>query len=119
MHTDAINHEPAILLINTGNMNPGKPSLGSWISYGLGSMNENLPTFVVLNSLTLPGTDLQPISPKLWSSGFLSSEYAGVAFRTKGAPVLYLDDPEGMTRDVRRELIDEIGRASCRKRVYR
>ena len=65
MQTDAINHEPAILLINTGNMNPGKPSLGSWISYGLGSMNENLPTFVVLNSATLPGTDLQPISPKL------------------------------------------------------
>src|SRR5262245_36269096 len=105
MQTDAINHEPAILLINTGNMNPGKPSLGSWISYGLGSMNENIPTYVVLNSLTLPGTDLQPISPKLWSSGFLSSEYAGVAFRTKGAPVLYLNDPDGMNRDVRRELI--------------
>src|SRR5215813_10531722 len=108
MQTDAINHEPAILLINTGNMNPGKPSLGSWIAYGLGSMNENLPTFVVLNSLTLPGTDLQPISPKLWSSGFLSSEYAGVAFRSKGAPVLYLDDPAGMSRDVRRELIDAV-----------
>jgi hypothetical protein len=108
MQTDAINHEPAILLINTGNMNPGKPSLGSWIAYGLGSMNENLPTFVVLNSLTLPGTDLQPISPKLWSSGFLSSEYAGVAFRSKGAPVLYLDDPAGMSREVRRELIDAV-----------
>ena len=65
MQTDAINHEPAILLINTGNMVPGKPSLGSWLAYGLGSMNENLPTFVVLNSLTIPGTDLQPISPKL------------------------------------------------------
>src|SRR5262250_382969 len=108
MQTDAINHEPAILLINTGNMNPGKPSLGSWIAYGLGSMNENLPTFVVLNSLTLPGTDLQPISPKLWSSGFLSSEYAGVAFRSKGAPVLYLDDPAGMSREVRRELINAV-----------
>src|SRR5215467_5212223 len=108
MQTDAINHEPAILLINTGNMNPGKPSLGSWIAYGLGSMNENLPTFVVLNSLTLPGTDLQPISPKLWSSGFLSSEYAGVAFRSQGAPVLYLDDPAGMNRQVRRDLIDTV-----------
>jgi hypothetical protein len=108
MQTDAINHEPAILLINTGNMNPGKPSLGSWIAYGLGSMNENLPTFVVLNSLTLPGTDLQPISPKLWSSGFLSNEYAGVAFRSEGAPVLYLDDPAGMSRTVRRDLIDAV-----------
>jgi hypothetical protein len=108
MQTDAINHEPAILLINTGNMVPGKPSLGSWIAYGLGSMNENLPTFVVLNSLTIPGTDLQPISPKLWSSGFLSNEYAGVAFRSQGAPVLYLDDPAGMSREVRRELIGTV-----------
>ena len=71
-------------------------------------MNENLPTYVVLNSTTMPGTDLQPISPKLWSSGFLSSEYAGVAFRTKGAPVLYLEDPSGMSRNVRRELIDAV-----------
>ena len=93
LQTDAINHEPAILLMNTGNMVPGKPSMGAWLSYGLGSMNENLPTFVVLNSLTLPGTDLQPISPKLWSSGFLSNEYAGVAFRSQGEPVLYLGDP--------------------------
>ena len=108
MQTDAINHEPAILLINTGNMIPGKPSLGSWLAYGLGSMNENLPTFVVLNSLTLPGTDLQPISPKLWSSGFLSNEYSGVAFRSQGAPVLYLEDPAGMNRDVRRELIETV-----------
>jgi hypothetical protein len=108
MQTDAINHEPAILLMNTGNMNPGKPSLGSWLAYGLGSMNENLPTYVVLNSTTMPGTDLQPISPKLWSSGFLSSEYAGVAFRTKGTPVLYLEDPSGMSRNVRRELIDAV-----------
>src|SRR5262249_55743269 len=108
MQTDAINHEPAILLINTGNMIPGKPSLGSWLAYGLGSMNENLPTFVVLNSLTLPGTDLQPISPKLWSSGFLSNEYSGVAFRAQGAPVLYLEDPAGMNRDVRREMIETV-----------
>src|SRR4029077_1938831 len=108
MQTDAINHEPAILLINTGNMIPGKPSLGSWLAYGLGSMNENLPTFVVLNSLTLPGTDLQPISPKLWSSGFLSNEYAGVAFRSQGEPVLYLGDPPGMSREARRTLIDTV-----------
>jgi len=108
MQTDAINHEPAILLMNTGNMVPGKPSMGAWLSYGLGSMNENLPTFVVLNSLTLPGTDLQPISPKLWSSGFLSNEYAGVAFRSQGEPVLYLSDPQGMSRETRRTLIDTV-----------
>ena len=86
MHTDAINHEPAILLMNTGNMIPGKPSLGSWLSYGLGSMNDNLPTFVVLNSQLIPKSNQQPISPKLWSSGFLSNEYSGVAFRSEGAP---------------------------------
>src|SRR5215470_5622418 len=108
MQTDAINHEPAILLMNTGNMVPGKPSMGAWLSYGLGSMNENLPTFVVLNSQTIPGTDLQPISPKLWSSGFLSNEFAGVAFRSQGEPVLYLDNPQGMGRDVRRELIEAV-----------
>src|SRR5260370_438470 len=108
LQTDAINHEPAILLMNTGNMVPGKPSMGSWIAYGLGSMNENLPTFVVLNSLTLPGTDLQPIAPKLWSSGFLSNEYAGVAFRSQGEPVLYLGDPKGMSRETRRTLIDTV-----------
>jgi len=108
LQTDAINHEPAILLMNTGNMVPGKPSMGAWLSYGLGSMNENLPTFVVLNSLTLPGTDLQPISPKLWSSGFLSNEYAGVAFRSQGEPVLYLGDPSGMSRETRRTLIDTV-----------
>jgi hypothetical protein len=108
LQTDAINHEPAILLMNTGNMVPGKPSMGAWLSYGLGSMNENLPTFVVLNSLTLPGTDLQPISPKLWSSGFLSNEYAGVAFRSQGEPVLYLGDPQGLSRETRRTLIDTV-----------
>jgi len=108
LQTDAINHEPAILLMNTGNMVPGKPSMGAWLSYGLGSMNENLPTFVVLNSLTLPGTDLQPISPKLWSSGFLSNEYAGIAFRSQGEPVLYLGDPKGMSRETRRTLIDTV-----------
>ena len=70
LQTDAINHEPAILLMNTGNMVPGKPSLGAWLAYGLGSMNENLPTFVVLNSRLIPHSDQQPISPKLWSSGF-------------------------------------------------
>lgn len=108
LQTDAINHEPAILLMNTGNMVPGKPSLGAWLSYGLGSMNENLPTFVVLNSKLIPKSNQQPISPKLWSSGFLSNEYAGVAFRSEGAPVLYLDDPQGMSSETRRSLVNDV-----------
>jgi hypothetical protein len=108
LNTDAINHEPANLLMNTGNMVPGKPCLGSWLAYGLGSMNENLPTFVVLNSTTIKGTNMQPISPKLWSSGFLSNEYSGVVFRAEGPPVLYLENPEGMTSKTRRTMVDSV-----------
>jgi hypothetical protein len=108
LHTDAINHEPAILLMNTGNMVPGKASMGAWLSYGLGSMNENLPTFVVLNSKFTPGANNQPISPRLWGAGFLPSTHAGVAFRSQGDPVLYLTDPHGLTRETRRNLIDGV-----------
>ncbi len=107
IYTDAVNHEPAILLMNTGNMVPGKPSMGAWLSYGLGSMNDNLPAFVVLNSKLTVGNK-QPISPRLWGSGFLSSEYAGVPFRVQGDPVLYLNDPKGMSHQTRRELIDSV-----------
>ena len=109
LYTDAFNHEPAILLMNTGNMVPGKPSMGAWLSYGLGSMNRNLPAFVVLNSKLTVGNK-QPISPRLWGSGFLSSEYAGVPFRVQGAPVLYLGDPKGMSHGTRRRLIDGVNR---------
>jgi len=109
VHTDAFNHEPAILLMNTGNMVPGKPSMGAWLSYGLGSMNRNLPAFVVLNSKLTVGNK-QPISPRLWGSGYLSSEYAGVPFRVQGAPVLYLGDPKGMSHETRRRLIDGVNR---------
>jgi hypothetical protein len=108
LHTDAINHEPANLLLNTGNMVPGKPCLGSWLAYGLGSMNENLPTFVVLNSSLIKGTNQQPISPKMWSSGFLSNEYSGVEFRAEGEPVLYLENPDGMTSQTRRTMVDSV-----------
>src|SRR5260370_11867194 len=96
--------------MNTGNMVPGKAWMGAWLSYGLGSMNENLPTFVVLNSLTLPGTDLQPISPKLCRSGFLLNEYDLVAFRSQANPVLYLGDPKGVSTETRRPLIDTLYR---------
>jgi len=108
LNTDAINHEPAIMLINTGNMNPGKPCLGSWLSYGLGSMNDNLPTFMVLQTKVNPKENNQPLSSRLWSSGFLSSQYAGVGLRSGGDPVLYLTDPNGVDREVRRKMLDAV-----------
>jgi Protein of unknown function (DUF1501) len=107
-NTDAINHEPAIMLMNTGNMNAGKPCLGSWLSYGLGSMNDNLPTFIVLQTKLNWKENNQPVSSRLWSSGFLSSEYAGVGLRSGGDPVLYLSDPAGVDREVRRKMLDAV-----------
>ena len=107
MHTDAINHEPAILMMNTGNMVPGKPSMGAWLSYGLGSANENLPAFVVLNTKFTVGNP-QPINSRLWGSGFLSSRHAGVMLRASADPVLYLNDPKGMDRDMRRAMLDAV-----------
>jgi hypothetical protein len=104
--TEAINHEPAITYINTGNMNQGRPSLGAWISYGLGSMNENLPTFVVLTSKFSATANIQALSSRLWSSGYLPAKYAGVALRGAGDPVLYLSDPDGVDRDTRRDMLD-------------
>jgi hypothetical protein len=107
-NTDAINHEPAIMLMNTGNMNAGKPCLGAWLAYGLGSMNDNLPTFIVLQTKTNPKENNQPVSSRLWSSGFLSSEYAGVGLRSGPDPVLYLSDPAGVDREVRRNMLDTV-----------
>jgi hypothetical protein len=107
MNTEAINHEPAITFIQTGNQNPGRPCLGTWISYGLGSMNQNLPTFVVLNAThSHPGANVQAISARLWSSGFLSSDYAGVALRSQGDPVLYINNPAGVDGETRRQMLD-------------
>jgi hypothetical protein len=104
--TEAINHEPAITYINTGNMNQGRASLGAWVSYGLGSMNENLPTFVVLTSKFSVTKNIQAISSRLWSSGFLPSKYSGVALRGAGDPVLYLSDPDGVDRNTRRAMLN-------------
>lgn len=109
MHTEAINHEPAITFIQTGNMIPGKPCIGSWISYGLGSMNDDLPTFVVMNAThSHPRANVQAISARLWSAGFLSGQYAGVALRSGGDPVLYINNPDGVPPAVRREMIDGV-----------
>src|SRR5450631_722640 len=107
-NTKAINHEPAIMLMNTGNMNAGKPCLGSWLAYGLGSMNDNLPRFMVLQTKVNSKENNQPVSSRLWGSGFLSSEYAGVGLRSGGDPVLYLSDPDGVDREVRRKMLDAV-----------
>ena len=107
MHTEAINHEPAITFIQTGQEQPGRPCIGSWMAYGLGSMNADLPTFVVMNAKeSHPKSGVQAISAKLWSSGFLSPKYAGVGLRGGADPVLYLSDPDGVSREVRRKMLD-------------
>ena len=110
MHTEAINHEPAITFIQTGNMNAGKPCIGSWVSYGLGSMNQELPSFVVLNAThSNPKAPVQAISARLWSAGFLSAQYAGVPLRAGGDPVLYINNPDGVDAKVRRRMLDSLG----------
>ncbi|MEO6785606.1 MAG: DUF1501 domain-containing protein [Chthoniobacteraceae bacterium] len=106
MHTDAINHEPAITEMQTGAMVGGRPCIGSWLSYGLGSMNENLPTFVVLVAKPTNTEQVQAISGKLWSSGFLPGEYAGVSFRSAGDPILYINNSPGVTPEMRRRQLD-------------
>ncbi|GEP42770.1 sulfatase [Brevifollis gellanilyticus] len=98
MTTDAINHDPAHMFMNTGSQIAGRPSMGSWITYGLGSEAENLPGFVVLTS-TGKGRNPQPIAARQWSSGFLPSKYQGVQLRSQGDAVLYLTSPNGITRD--------------------
>jgi hypothetical protein len=106
MHTEAINHEPAITYINTGNMNAGRACIGSWLGYGLGSMNENLPTFVVLHAKNTNTANVQAISSRLWSSGFLPSEFSGVAIRPTGSGINYLANPDGVDRARRRTMLD-------------
>lgn len=111
MHTEAINHEPAMTFIQTGFMIAGKPCIGSWIAYGLGSMNHDLPTFVVLNAThSNPKANVQAISARLWSSGFLSGQHSGVALRAAGDPVLYINNPDGVNSDVRRKMLDGLGK---------
>ncbi len=108
MWTEAINHDPATTYIQTGSQLPGRPSMGAWVSYGLGSMNEDLPTYVVLHSKVTSGKPNQAVYPRLWGTGFLPSEYQGVALRAQGDPVLYLKDPDGMDRATRRTMLDSV-----------
>ena len=106
LHTEAINHDPAITFLQTGNQNSGRPSMGAWFSYGLGSENNNLPSFVVLTSRGKGNS--QGLYSKLWSSGFLDSRHQGVLLRSGKDPVLYLNDPDGVTRDDKREMLNKI-----------
>ncbi len=108
MHTEAINHDPAITFFCSGNQIPGRPSMGAWASYGLGSLNENLPSFIVLVSKNASRD--QPLYSRLWGSGFLPSEHQGVQFRSGKEPVLYLTNPEGVSPHVRRGMLDALGK---------
>src|SRR5262245_63583404 len=109
MHTEAINHDPAITFFQTGFQLAGRPSIGSWLSYGLGSENKDLPAFVVMISQGANMGD-QPLYDRLWGSGFLPSKYQGVKFRSAGEPVLFLSNPPGFSERDRRRFIDDLGR---------
>jgi hypothetical protein len=106
MHTEAINHDPAITLIQTGSQQPGRPSLGAWVSYGLGSEADNLPTFTVLISHGSGKDANQGLLERLWGAGFLPSSHQGVKLRSSGDPVLYLSNPPGIDRGFRRKMLD-------------
>ncbi len=107
MQTDQINHDPAITFMQTGNQLAGRPSIGSWLSYGLGSDNENLPTFITLITKNMGG---QPLYSRLWGNGFLPTEHQGVQFRSGKDPVLYLSDPENYDGNDRRQMLNYLGK---------
>jgi uncharacterized protein (DUF1501 family) len=109
LNTEAINHDPAITFIQTGSQQPGRPSMGSWVDYGLGSESQNLPSFVVLVSVPGSGTADQGLLSRLWGSGFLPSRHQGVKLRGGAEPVLYLNDPPGLEREGRRQWLDTLG----------
>lgn len=110
VHTEAINHDPAITYICTGDQLPGKASLGAWLSYGLGSENANLPAFIVLNSTWTGRKEAQAIYNRLWGSGFLPSKHQGVLLRSSGDPVLFLSNPAGVTEQSRRQMLDALSK---------
>ncbi|MAG58673.1 MAG: sulfatase [Planctomycetes bacterium] len=108
--TDAINHDPAMTFVQTGHEQPGRPSFGSWISYGLGSLNDDLPAYVSMTATWTGRRDAQALFSRLWGTGFLSSEYQGVALRAKGDAVLYLENPPGIDRPTRRRMLDSVSK---------
>ena len=113
MNTEAINHDPAITFIQTGSQQPGRPSLGAWLSYGLGSEAEELPAFVVMISHGSGNDANQGLLDRLWGSGFLPSSHQGVKLRSGSEPVLYLNDPQGIDRGLRRAMLDRIARLNA------
>lgn len=115
MHTEAINHEPAVMFVQTGSQQTGRPSIGSWLHYGLGSENENLPSFVVLIS---KGGGAQPLNSAAWGSGFLPSHHQGVQFRTGKDPVLYLNNPYGIEASDRRRALDFINDMNTQQQAH-
>ncbi len=115
MYTEAINHDPAITYVCTGRQLPGWPSLGSWLSYGLGAINQDLPAFVVMTPSWTGRKEAQALFQRLWASGMLPTEHAGVALRAKGDPVLFLNDPPGVSRAARRRVLDAVQRLNQRQ----
>jgi hypothetical protein len=113
VHTDAINHDPGITLINTGDQQPGKASLGSWLSYGLGSGNRDLPNYVVMLSQGTGKNPGQPLFSRLWGSGFLPSNHQGVQLRPGRNPVLYLSNPDGIQHTGRRDMLDDLAKLNA------
>jgi hypothetical protein len=108
MHTEAINHDPAVTFFQTGAQIAGRPSIGSWLSYGLGSENDDLPAFVAMVSQGSGNPNDQPLYDRLWGSGFLPTKYQGVKFRSVGDPVLYLSNPPGLGNETRRRMLDDL-----------
>ncbi len=108
LHTEAINHDPAMTLLQTGHQIGGRPSLGAWLSYGLGSENAELPAFVVMISRPTGPTNAQPLHERMWGSGFLPAKYQGVRFSPGKDPVLFLSNPPGITADRRRAMLDDL-----------
>ena len=115
VHTEAINHDPAITAINTGSQQPGKPSMGAWLDWGMGSPNKNLPGYVVM--ISKGKGNAQALYDRLWGSGFLPSKHQGVKFRSAGDPVLYLSNPDGISRDMRRNMLDGISQINQAKKA--
>src|SRR5262249_29420047 len=106
MQTEQINHDPAHAFMNSGSILKGRPSMGSWLLYGLGSMTDNLPGFIVLTSQGRTGA--QPVSARQWSAGFLPSRFQGIQFQAKGDAVHYVGNPDGVCQSTQRQLIDEV-----------
>src|SRR5438309_4218957 len=115
MHTEAINHDPAVTFFQTGAQLAGRPSIGAWLSYGLGSLNRDLPAFVALVSVGSGNPNDQPLYDRLWGSGFLPTRYQGVKFRSVGEPVLYLSNPPGQDGATRRRMLDDLARLNTLK----